>query len=102
MGFVAEAHGMALRFFVVPVSDSRAFEQELNGFLACHKVVAIDRRLIDQGFNSFWAICVDYLSSTPGETAFHPNLSRSLPAGRLDSEDRPELVERFSGERPCP
>ena len=55
---------MALRFFVVPVHDSSAFEQELNGFLARHKVVSIDRQLIDQGVNSFWAICVDYLSST--------------------------------------
>ena len=53
---------MALRFFVVPVNDSGTFEQDLNGFLASHKVVSIDRRLIDQGTNSFWAICVDYLS----------------------------------------
>jgi len=28
---------MALRFFVVPVRDAGAFEQELNGFLAGHK-----------------------------------------------------------------
>ena len=34
---------MALRFFVIPVHDSGAFEQELNGFLASHKVVSIDR-----------------------------------------------------------
>ena len=32
-----------------------------------HKVVSIDRQLIDQGVNSFWAICVDYLSHAPGE-----------------------------------
>lgn len=30
-------------------------------FRRCHKVVSIKRRLIDQGVNSFWAICVDYL-----------------------------------------
>jgi hypothetical protein len=59
---------MALRFFAVPVHDSSTFEQELNGFLASHKVVSIDRQLIDQGINSFWAICVDYLSHAPGET----------------------------------
>lgn len=47
---------MALRFFVVPVRDAGAFEQELNGFLAGHKVVSIDRQLIDQGVNSCWAI----------------------------------------------
>jgi hypothetical protein len=39
--------------------------------------VSIDRHLIDQGINSFWAICVDYLSHTPGETGHNPNLSRS-------------------------
>ena len=38
---------MGLRFFVVPVHDSGAFEQELNGFLAAHKVVSIDRQLIE-------------------------------------------------------
>src|SRR5271155_4623323 len=68
---------MGLRFFVVPVHDSSAFEQELNGFLASHKVVSIDRRLIDQGINSFWAICVDYLSHAPGEMNRNPNLSRN-------------------------
>lgn len=68
---------MALRFFVVPVQDSATFEQELNGFLARHKVVSIDRHRIDERVNSFWAICVDYLSHPPGETAPNPNLSRS-------------------------
>lgn len=68
---------MGLRFFVVPVRDSGACEQELNGFLAGHKVVSIERQLIDQGVNSFWAICVDYLSLTSGETAYNRHLSRS-------------------------
>jgi superfamily II DNA helicase RecQ len=39
--------------------------------------VSIQRQLIDQGVNSFWAICVDYLSHAPGAGASHPNLSRS-------------------------
>lgn len=68
---------MALRFFVVPVRDSGTFEQELNAFLARHRVVSIQRQLIDQGVNSFWAICVDYLSPATGETAASANLSRS-------------------------
>jgi superfamily II DNA helicase RecQ len=68
---------MALRFFAIPVHDSAPFEQELNGFLARHKVVSIDRHLIEQGTNSFWAICVDYLNHAPGEAARNLNLSRS-------------------------
>jgi HRDC domain len=68
---------MGLRFFVVPVHDSGDFEYELNGFLVRHKVVSIDRHLIDRGVNSFWAICVDYVSHSPGETGRNSNLSRS-------------------------
>ena len=68
---------MALRFFVIPTHDSSAFEEELNGFLVRHKVVSIERHLIDQGVNSFWAICVDYLSPASKETAANANLSRS-------------------------
>jgi len=55
---------MAFKFLVVPARDSANAEQELNRFLASHKVLSIDRELIDQGMNSFWAICVDYLNST--------------------------------------
>ena len=40
---------MGLRFFAVPVRDSSACEQELNMFLSGHKVVSIERHLIDQG-----------------------------------------------------
>jgi hypothetical protein len=74
--FARGSNRMALRFFVVPVHDLGIFEQELNGFLASHKVVSIDRQLIDQGINSFWAICVDYLSHASGETNRNSNLSR--------------------------
>ena len=68
---------MALRFFTVPVSDSTVSEAELNGFLACHKILSIDRQLVVLGLNSFWAICVDYLNGPAGGTAPLANLSRS-------------------------
>ncbi|OWU66197.1 MAG: hypothetical protein CBB60_000760, partial [Armatimonadetes bacterium Cent15-Ar3] len=68
---------MALRFFVVPVYDSSVFEQELNRFLAGHKIVSVQRHLIDQGANSFWAICVDYLSHLPGTSPAASHLSSS-------------------------
>ena len=41
---------MGLRFFNVPVRDSEVAAQELNGFLASHKVLSIDRQLIDLSF----------------------------------------------------
>lgn len=68
---------MGLRFFVVPVTNSDASELELNGFITSHKVVAIERKLIDLGVNSFWAICVDYLSHGSGDGISKSNLTRS-------------------------
>jgi len=49
---------MALKFFVVSVRDSGPMEQELNSFLSQHKVVSVERQLIDRGVNSFWAKCL--------------------------------------------
>jgi hypothetical protein len=54
---------VAFRFFLVPVKGSGDVEVELNGFLASHQVLAVDRRFIDCGENSSWAICVDYQTS---------------------------------------
>lgn len=68
---------MALRFFIVPVNDSGAQEQELNGFLAAHKVLSVERRLIDQGVNSFWAVCVDFVERHSDSTIGKSNLSRN-------------------------
>ena len=36
---------MGLRFFTVPVRDSKNAERELDGFLASHKVLSVDRQL---------------------------------------------------------
>ena len=85
---------MGLRFFLVPVRDSENAERELNGFLASHKVLSIDRQLVDVGMNSFWAICIDYLTSSAGESTLTSNLSRS----RVDYKTilPPEEFEVFS------
>lgn len=68
---------MSLHFCVVPVRGSVTAEQELNRFLASHKILSVDRKLVDAGDNSFWAICVDYLSPTSDSATRNSNLTRS-------------------------
>lgn len=51
---------MAFRFFQIPVRDSSDAEGELNQFLQSHRIVSIDRRFVDQGADSFWALVVDF------------------------------------------
>lgn len=68
---------MGLQFFTVPVRDSESAVRELNGFLASHRILSIDRQFVEVGVNSFWAICVDYLTSSAEKSPLSSNLSRS-------------------------
>ncbi len=68
---------MSLRFFTIPIHGSEVFEQELNQFLASHRVLAIERHVIDAGVNSCWAICVDYLDGAGKQVGTHARTSRN-------------------------
>lgn len=68
---------MALRFFEIPTYSSYEATDELNTFLGCHRVVSVERKFVDIGRNSYWAICVDYLSETTTPTSSKLNLGRN-------------------------
>ena len=51
------------RFFLIPVRQSGPAEEELNGFLRSHRVLNVDRQWVDEGSESFWSFCVDYLET---------------------------------------
>ena len=70
--FAPEVLSMPFRFFTVPIQNIAEAEAELNAFLGSHKVLAVDRQWVDQGANSFWAVCVHYL--VEGGTASSPKL----------------------------
>jgi superfamily II DNA helicase RecQ len=52
---------MPLKFFHIPSRDPVPLEADLTSFLSRHRVVTIERRFVEDGQSSFWAICVDYL-----------------------------------------
>ena len=72
---------MAYRFFVVPVRDGSHAAAEPNGFLGSHRVPAVDRRWVDQGADSFWSFCVDYLHSRTGAG---PSRKDAQGRGKID------------------
>ncbi len=59
---------MPFRFFCVPVRDEGTATSELNVFLHSHRVLAVDRRWVDLGTESFWSLCIDCLESSSAET----------------------------------
>lgn len=61
-----QLHTMPFKIFHIPIRDPGPAETELNAFLASHRVLAVDRRWVDQGPDSFWSFCVDYVAKSPG------------------------------------
>lgn len=69
---------MPYEFFVVPIHDDGAAATALNKFLSTHRVLAVERRWVEQGAQSFWAFCVDWLvgpspASKPDGAPSHRN-----------------------------
>lgn len=60
---------MAFRFFQIPARGCDLTETELNGFLASHRVLTVERRWVDVGENSYWALCVDYQPGSTGSVS---------------------------------
>ena len=54
---------MSFRFFQIPARGDLTCEEELNKFLRSHRVLSVDRRWVDQGENSYWALCIDFLET---------------------------------------
>lgn len=75
---------MALKFFTVAARDDGSAEAELNAFLRAHSVLAVDRRWVDQGADSFWSICVDYVDGAAGAAGDR--------GGRTRGKDYKELL----------
>jgi len=56
-----EVSSMALKFFQIPARGCDETETALNGHMRSHRVLSVERRWVDVGHESFWAICVDSL-----------------------------------------
>ena len=56
---------MPFRIFLIPVLYSDEATEELNAFIAGHRVAHIERKWIDQGAQSAYVFCVEYVLASP-------------------------------------
>ena len=47
---------MHLHFFTVPAIGSEDAEAEVNQFMSQHRIIAVERKFVEDGANSFWAL----------------------------------------------
>jgi superfamily II DNA helicase RecQ len=79
---------MAFHFFSVPITFSESAAEPLNAFLRSHRIIRVDRQLIDQGTSSVWALCVEYLDGASG-----PEMAGAPGAVRTRTDYREILSE---------
>ena len=94
--FFLKAEYMPLKFFHIASRDSTSMEVELNSFLSRHRVVTVERRFVECGIDSFWALCVDYLLGEPGSGVNHGAPGRA--ERKIDYKEllTPEQFEIFA------
>lgn len=62
---------MPIHIITIPVCDPTPGEGDYNAFVRSHRVVAVERRFVEQGTSSYWTFCIDYLE---------PGANGSMPA----------------------
>lgn len=76
---------MPLHFFTVPVlSPHHQAQDDLNRFVAAHRVLRLDRQLVQAGDHSCWAVCVE---TQDGPGPLPANLTAG-GAGEVRLDDR--------------
>jgi superfamily II DNA helicase RecQ len=72
---------MPFRVFLIPVLYGEDATEELNAFIASHRIAHVERKWIDQGTQSAWAFCVEYVLASP---AIASNPRSQLSRNRID------------------
>lgn len=55
---------MKYRIFPIPALFPQSGQDELNAFCASHRVVSVDKALVQDGANSYWSFCIGYEAGT--------------------------------------
>jgi len=79
---------MAMKVFTISLQNSEGDVQEVNAFLANHKLLSMDRRWVDLGTASFWSLCIDYIASGTASAT-------TTTQGKLSKVDYKDLLPPF-------
>jgi superfamily II DNA helicase RecQ len=80
---------MQIRFFTIPIEMVDNHHDELNLFLRTHKVVELEKQLVQMHGHACWCFCISYLSQ---------NQIENSPKEKVDYKRvlEPEIFEKFS------
>ena len=91
---------MQLKFFTIPAmgEGNSVMEEELNAFLRGHRILNVQRELVNNGQMSCWCCCVEYIEgSKPLESPRQVSKEKTDYRKVLSAED----FEKFKILREC-
>lgn len=83
---------MQIKLFTIPVLGVSDYNDELNVFLRSHKIVEIEKQLVQSANGVYWCIYISYLELTHVEKASKEKIDYM-------KELTPEVFARFSSLR---
>ncbi len=78
---------MAFRVFSISVHGDLVSEEELNRFLLAHRVLHVDRKLIESPPNPVWSFCVEYQLASASPTPARTAAARDKLRNRVDYQE---------------
>lgn len=86
---------MQLKFFSIPVADPGELEEEANRFLRGHRVLSVQRQLVQDAGSAYWALCIEYLEGITTAKEFGGKNSGKQRVDYREVLD-PEVFDVFS------
>lgn len=63
---------MQIKFFTIPITGVNDYSEELNSFLLHHKIIEVEKQLIQTATGAYWCIYINYTSGV-GTSDNKPN-----------------------------
>ncbi len=91
---------MQLKFFTIPAmgEGNSVMEDELNAFLRGHRILNVQRELVNNGQMSCWCCCVEYIEGSKGTDSIRSTGKEKIDYRNVLSESD---FEKFRILREC-
>lgn len=54
---------MQFKLFTIPISDNGKLLEEMNVFLRGHKVIEVEKQLINNKYGALWCFCINFIAN---------------------------------------
>ena len=78
---------MQFQFFRIPAASPDAVTEDLNRFVRGHRILSVQRELVQEAGGVYWAVCVEYLPPVQGGGSNNAQGSGSAGKPKVDYKE---------------